>query len=243
MEWLNIRIATLRTPEYIGSTPIERATWINVVAYSCEQENNGRLIGAADWKDRQWQQTCGVTAREIRAAGKLLKVEGSDVIVYAYPTEKQIEVQARRMQARDAARRRWDNNLGDAPRIPPSTTEGDAPRIPPRNAEREGEGEGEEEVEKEGELELVGQLIEPDLPFKSDAFTAAWALFAKHRRELRKPLTPTSTRMALKQLGSIGEQRAIACIELTVRMGWQGLREDNARGAKPARPSEFSNAF
>lgn len=137
MEWLNIKIATLRAPEYIGSKPVERATWINVFAYSCEQENGGRLAGAASWKDRQWQQACGVTSREVRAADKLLRVEGDDVLVYAYPLEKQAEVQARRIQAGDAARRRWGDRLGIAPR----TAQPDAPRIPPRNAEGEGERE------------------------------------------------------------------------------------------------------
>ncbi len=144
MEWLNIRIALLRRPEYIGSKPIERATWINVLAYSCEQENGGRLIGAAAWKDRQWQQACGVTAREVRAAGKLLRIEGEDVVVFAYSVEKQAEVQARRMQAADAARRRWDSKIGIAPR----KEDADASRIPSRDPEREKEREREVVVVK-----------------------------------------------------------------------------------------------
>lgn len=139
MNWINLQVSIIRAPAYVGSTPTERATWFNVLAYAVEHENDGRLAGAATWKDRQWQQACGVTAREVRSASKLLTVEGDDVVVAFYPREKQREVQAKRIQAADAARARWDN----APR----NTKSDASRIARRNAEGEGEREGQSEQE------------------------------------------------------------------------------------------------
>lgn len=159
MNWINLQVSIIRAPAYVGSTPTERATWFNVLAYAVEHENDGRLAGAASWKDRQWQQACGVTAREVRSASKLLTVEGDDVVVAFYPREKQREVQAKRIQAADAARARWDN----AQRPPKS----DASRIPPRNAEREVEQEGQSEQETEpapsaGVLPFpVGELASP----------------------------------------------------------------------------------
>lgn len=153
MDWINLRTTFLRSPAYMGSRPVERATWLNVLAYCTEQENGGRIPGAAAWKDRQWQQCCGVTAREVRAATKLLTVKAADVVVAAYSVEKESEVKSRRAQAGDAARRRWSATLGttstDAPAMrgayapaPASASPpADAPRIAPRNPEGEGEGE------------------------------------------------------------------------------------------------------
>jgi hypothetical protein len=66
------------------------------------------------------------------------------------------------------------------------------------------------------------------LPFESDSFRTAWELWEKHRREIRKPMTPTAAQMALKFLGNLGEYRAIRCIEHTIAKGWQGLREPDA---------------
>lgn len=137
MEWLNIRTATLRGPAYIGSNPTERATWLNVLAYCVDQENGGRIAGGATWKDRQWQQACGVTLREVRGASKLIQLQDGDVIVYGYSVEKELEVKERRVQATQAARKRWGDKLGNAPR--------NAPRIPSGNAPRNAEGEGEGE--------------------------------------------------------------------------------------------------
>lgn len=148
MDWINLRTTFLRSAAYMGSRPIERATWLNVLAYCTEQENGGRIPGAASWKDRQWQQCCGVTAREVRSATKLLTIEAGDVLVAAYSADKEAEVKARRLQAGDASRLRWHGKIGlppdasrNASRIATASPPADAPRIAPRNAEGEGEGE------------------------------------------------------------------------------------------------------
>jgi hypothetical protein len=96
LNWLNLQVSLVRSPEYVGCDPVQRATWFNVLAYSAEQENHGRISGARQWKDRQWQQTCGVTLAEVEGAGPLLEWDGDSLVVWAYPTEKQAEVQAKR---------------------------------------------------------------------------------------------------------------------------------------------------
>lgn len=104
MNWLNVRTETFRAPEYIGSEPVSRATWFNITAYCCEQENGGRIIGAATWKDRQWQQTCGVTLEEVRNSAPLLVIDGNDVVVWRYPIERELEVQELRSLGRAGGR-------------------------------------------------------------------------------------------------------------------------------------------
>jgi len=63
------------------------------------------------------------------------------------------------------------------------------------------------------------------LPFASPDFSEAWADFQKHRTEIRKPLKPTSSKAALRELQAMGEPRAIAALRHTVAKGWQGIRE------------------
>lgn len=67
-----------------------------------------------------------------------------------------------------------------------------------------------------------------DLPFASPQFSEAWRLYVQHRRESKKPLRPTSTRLCLEQLREMGEQRAITALRHTVAMGWIGVREPTA---------------
>lgn len=96
MEWLNIHLPVLRSPEYIGAEPASRAAWINVLAYCCQQENGGTITGAEAWADRQWQQCCGVTLEEVRWAAPLITFAGNDALVWNYPIDKEREVKAKR---------------------------------------------------------------------------------------------------------------------------------------------------
>ena len=100
MNWLNINLATLRAPEYIGADPVARATWLNVTAFCCDQENGGRIAGARAWKCRQWQQTCGVTLAEVDAGAPLIAWDGDDLLAWRYPSEKEDEVRVKREAGR-----------------------------------------------------------------------------------------------------------------------------------------------
>lgn len=84
---------------------------------------------------------------------------------------------------------------------------------------------------------LANQNQEPEprtnkekaLPFVSAEFSNAWKRWESHRKEIRKPLTPTTTEQQLKQMAAMTESAAIAMIENSIRGGYQGLFE-----AKPA---------
>lgn len=97
MDWINIHTSMLRAPEYLGSEPTARATWLNVLSWCCTQENSGRIRNCRAWKDRQWQQLCGVMEQEINSAEPLLCWDGNDLLVWGYPVAKQTEVQQDRI--------------------------------------------------------------------------------------------------------------------------------------------------
>lgn len=93
MNWINLNITVLSSEEFLGAEPTERATWLCLLAFCCQQENGGCIEGAAEWKDRKWQQVVRVTLKEARSACDLWTWEGDDLVVSFYPTEKEIEVQ------------------------------------------------------------------------------------------------------------------------------------------------------
>jgi DNA-binding transcriptional MocR family regulator len=61
---------------------------------------------------------------------------------------------------------------------------------------------------------------------ESEAFKAAWADFVQHRKEMKKPMTMTATRLQLKRLAAWGVSRAVEAIELSVSKGWQSIWEE-----------------
>ena len=59
------------------------------------------------------------------------------------------------------------------------------------------------------------------------AFSEAWEKWQQHRREIRKPITPTAAVSLLKKLAGWGVDRAVAAIEHSIASGWQGIFEKN----------------
>ena len=101
MEFINIPTALFSSPEYIGAEPIQRATWISLLAWCCEQENGGIIEGCRSWGMRRWMQTCGVTDQEISVENELYHFDGDNLIVFGYPHEIQETLKTKRKTARE----------------------------------------------------------------------------------------------------------------------------------------------
>lgn len=96
MDWLNIHRSTLSAEQFLGCEPIQRATWLCLMAYCADQENGGRIEGASEWNDRKWQHVVRVTKGEVSEVCPLWSWEGGAVVVWAYPAEKEAEVRRNR---------------------------------------------------------------------------------------------------------------------------------------------------
>jgi len=103
MNWLNLELTTLRSEQFLGSEPVERATWLCLMAYCADQENGG-VMHCGEWGDRKLQQLIGVTSKEIRAPSELWSWTGNDLRVWGYPTDKEEEVKANRENGRKGGR-------------------------------------------------------------------------------------------------------------------------------------------
>ena len=257
MIYLNIKTITLRAPEYVGCDPTQRATWLNLLAHCCEQENGGRIEGCGDWKDRQWQQTLGVTLEEVRQDCNLWKWGGDSIEIAFYPLDREQEVVAKRDAGKRGGRVRSevktqasrDNGAKHNPSITqaltqaepkqnPSTTQAE-PKLEPNKKERKGIKKESKGIGKEGpdpfapeDSGRADEAVEP-LPvcLNTEAFKLAWGEYLAYRRQSKlRQLAPMSVRDQFAEMVGWGHDEAVQAIRLTIRMGWQGIFKPKANG-------------
>ena len=134
MNWINIKTSDLRAPEFIGSDPTARGTWVAVLGYCYEQENGGLIVGCKTWKDRQWQQVCGVTREEIDGARSLMSWQDDDLKVWAYPSDLENEIKRKREAGRKGGQARTQAKIeaskANGAKHNPSTTQAEPKQEP-----------------------------------------------------------------------------------------------------------------
>lgn len=57
----------------------------------------------------------------------------------------------------------------------------------------------------------------------AEPFLTAWQDWEQHRREIKKPLTPTAAATQLAKLAAVGPTRAAEILQTSIANGWQGL--------------------
>lgn len=107
MEWLNLHASVLNSEALLSSEPLDRATWLFLLAYCAAQENGGTIREAGAWKDRKWQQLARVTLDEVKRESPLWKWEGEHLRVMFYPLEHEKRTKRLRKQSKGAATARW----------------------------------------------------------------------------------------------------------------------------------------
>ena len=79
----------------------------------------------------------------------------------------------------------------------------------------------------------------------TERFKKVWGEWEKHRKEIKKPLTPTSRTKQLAYFAKLGEEKAIEMLEHTIFKGWQGPKgpeEKNATHQRSNAPGSNRNA-
>lgn len=77
-------------------------------------------------------------------------------------------------------------------------------------------------------------LIDLPEPLQTDQFRTAWGQWVAHRKEIKKPITPTMAETQLKQFAQWGQARASTAILHTIAKGWQGIREPEQQATNQA---------
>lgn len=141
MEYINIHRSVLDGAEFVGAEPIERATWLSLLAFCCGQENGGVIAGCKAWADRRWQQLAKVTADEVTRVTELWKWDGDDLVVNFYPEESEDRVKAMRRGGKIGNRRMQENRKAKNPGVkPPSQPPSVTPSEGGRSAGRSDNG-------------------------------------------------------------------------------------------------------
>ena len=98
MEWIKLDLRKLRSPQYIGAEPIERATWLSLLAHCADQENGGVIADCWKWGDRRWMQSCGLLLSEIAidAQSGLWHWDGDSLVVWGYMADEEAMLAAKR---------------------------------------------------------------------------------------------------------------------------------------------------
>lgn len=256
MQYLNTETRILHSPEFIGSAPDERGTWFALSLWCAQQENGGRIVGARLWKDRQWQQTCGVTAREVARTTRLISWDGDDALIWNYPDDKEKEVQAKRKAGRATVAKRW----------PQATSSANSSAINSASSSADTEGKGKER-ELEGnengkEEEEEGRATQPDLsgfvPPADPAVVTFPTAGKEPTWELRQSFIDELTRLFPNVAVAAEADKALVKInrgivaKKTARgmekflMSWMERAQNSAHtngGAKQSRDTKYAGSF
>lgn len=100
MEYLNLHVSTLDSVAFIGSEPVDQATWLKLQRYCIGQENGGIIAACRDWKDRKCQQLLRITRAEMLRDCDLWEWRGNDLHLYGYPLDQEAKVIKKRGIAR-----------------------------------------------------------------------------------------------------------------------------------------------
>lgn len=240
----------MRAPAYVGSDPIERATWLNLMAYCAEQENGGTIADCSDWKDRRWMQTCGVLKSEVSSECDLWKWDGENLVIWGYPKEKEAEVQAKREAgAKGGKSRAYNASQKQSGRTASSTASSTA------STERNGKERNRNGIEKEAAPQLcASEGADEDFADTMPTVAAANMQEAEKRiqairPEWKLPFTYAERRSLMESAATIEEMTPDDW--KTVRQ-WMHAKIDQSDPAKPPRsrikfiewlPDVYANAI
>lgn len=73
-------------------------------------------------------------------------------------------------------------------------------------------------------------------PLTSERFRSTWEKWRRHRKEIKKPLTPSQEESQLTRLAGEGEQAAYERVEKSIANGWQGLWFGDEKKTPAAKP-------
>ena len=188
------------------------------------------------WKDRMWQQVCGVTFDEVDQPSDLWNWDNDDLVVCFYPVEKEEEVRVKREAGAKGGKSQSDAKakaarINGAKHITQAEPKQN-PSIGANGKERNRNGIG---MENNKEKVADAPVVFPQ-SLDRDDFKTAWDSYIAYRREAKlKALKPVSITRQLAEMEAWGIERSIQAINTTIAKGWQGIFEPKV-GFPAARP-------
>lgn len=234
MDWLNIHRSTLASEEFLGCEPTHRATWLCLLAYCADQENGGTIKGADQWGDRKWQQVVRITKAEALDVCPLWSWSGSDLVVWAYPVEKEAEVVRNRENGKRGGRPvKPENNQVVTSGLSSGLSEIEPNgSIPPK---RKGKEEEEERKEQGGtgkaprparfSPDEFDHLMSPGMR-ANQAFLQEWHRWVEFRHKKRKRISEDGAKGQIRAIFENGIPAGLAAISKSISSDWTSIHPE-----------------
>lgn len=147
MEYINIKLETVGDFRYIGSKPVVRATWLNLLVYCAKQENSGRIANCRSWGNDTWAQIAGLRRSEVHTQSQLWDWDGADLVVWGYPIHNQEKCQTLRNVGRLGGKASGASRSSTKPEAiaSPNAEPNASPNAAATLEQKEKEGKGKEE--------------------------------------------------------------------------------------------------
>jgi hypothetical protein len=232
MNWLNIETKTIRSEEYLGSEPIQRATWLNLMAYCADQENGGVIKHCLEWNDRKWMQLLGVTSDEVLDCCELWCFTGSNLRLWGYPKAKEAEVKAKREAGKKGGRplkTKAKKPDGYPISKPSGLTELKGSNNGKERKEKGKEGNNKKKLSIES---IISELEEPRKQMISD--------WIEYKVEIKSGYKPVGLKALIKKLSKYSDDIIEKSIEDSMANGWRGLFPERI---EPTQSKEAPKSF
>lgn len=213
----------LSSPTILLMTPSQEGAYIRLLAYcwsdkDCSLPDDDRQLGVLSRLGEQAFTECSSVMREVFVSHPT--IDGRLTNTRLLDERKRLD--DRREQQRQAgiksgqSRRKYTNA-----RSTPVERSVESVGEQPLNSSASASTSVSSSI-KAGGVDIPGEL-------QSVEFVSAWADWLDYRKGMRKTLQPASQERQLRQFAGWGMGRAIAAIEHTIRMGWQGIREPDGK--------------
>lgn len=103
MQWFNLHLPLLKSDEFVEAEHWEVGVWLRLIAYCCEQENGGQILGCSDWSEKKWLMTCGVDKEVLQRPSQLwtwATVNPGVLWVHQYPNSREDQIRKARFAGR-----------------------------------------------------------------------------------------------------------------------------------------------
>ena len=134
MNFLNLPVSIMRSPEMSTSSDEHAGIWLKLIAYCTEAETSGLIPGCADWPEIAWQRIAGIEKKTLSDPSELWRWNGNSLVVFGYNHKHEFGIKQKRKAAKMTNQRRLQNLINQ-----PVTKTVVAKRNAKRNAERNAE--------------------------------------------------------------------------------------------------------
>ena len=242
----------LTDTELSQCSPATRGIWADMLCAMWIAPNRGKLENitpeslsriarcTADEADRALQELEESGAASVTRNGKVTECHKKVTVVCRRMAreEKERKDNADR-QKRHRGKRNAESNSGSNTDVtPPSASASAFCRVTPLSRVTPGAAAAATKPSNpDGELPLV-------IPAEIDTpeFRSAWEDWRRHRKEIKKKLTPLAVEKQVKLLAGLGAARAVAAIEHSIANGYTGIIEPKptSRTQPPASETDIA---